>query len=198
MSTINKNRLRPTVRKARFTAVTSTYVRMRTERLDLVAVSLDDLDALYELHADPDGWRHFPQGRHANIDTTRAFVETVARSWSTDGLGYWTVRLPESPTVIGLGGVRRLTDGSWNLAYRFASAARGHGYAQEVARAGLTAARAVDAARPVVAWIDETNPGSVRVAERVGLTYQGKRHHPDGTLMLVYADRVLPPPSEAG
>lgn len=173
--------------------MTSTYDRVRTDRLDLAAVSPDDLDAMYELHADPDGWHHFPQGRHTDIATTRAFVDTVVRGRAADGLSYWTVRLPGSPPVIGLGGVRRLPDDTWNLAYRFATAARGRGYAQEVARAGLAAAGAVDATMPVVAWIDETNPASVRVAERIGLAYQGRRRYSDGTLMLVYADRPLPP-----
>lgn len=173
--------------------MTSTYTRLRTDRLDLTAVSPDDLDALHELHADPDGWRHFPEGRHTDIATTRAFVETVLGGWAADRLSYWTVRLPGSPAVIGLGGVRRLPDDTWNLAYRFATAARGHGYAQEVARAGLAAAAAVDVTRPVVAWIDETNPASIRVAERIGLSYAGRRRYSDGTLMLVYADRPLPP-----
>lgn len=165
---------------------------MRTERLDLRAVTWSDLDAWYELHADPDGWHHFPAGRHTDVATTRAFVQKVLAGWD-DGLSYWTVRPAGGDAVIGLGGVRRLPDDTWNLAYRFATAARGNGYAQEVARAGLAAAATVAPDRPVVAWIDETNPASIRVAERIGLSYQGRRRYSDGTLMLVYADRPLPP-----
>ncbi|GAA4211863.1 GNAT family N-acetyltransferase [Actinocatenispora rupis] len=172
--------------------MTSPHAHLRTERLDLRAVSYDDLAPMYELHADPEGWHHFPAGRHTEIGTTRAFLELVVDGWRADGLSYWTVRPRDAETVIGLGGVRRLPDGTWNLAYRFATSARGHGYAQEVARAGLAAAGEVDPAQPVVAWIDETNPASVRVAERIGLAYQGKRTNADGTLMLVYADRPLP------
>jgi RimJ/RimL family protein N-acetyltransferase len=175
----------------------ATFTPLRTDRLELRAVADPDLDALHRLHSDPDGWHHFPAGRHTEIGTTRAFLDLVLRGWATDGLSYWAVRRPGDETLIGLGGVRRLPDGTWNLAYRFATSQRGHGYAQEVARAGIAAAGAVDPSVPVIAWIDETNPASIRVAERVGLDFQGRRHGTDGTLLLAYADRPLPPEEPA-
>ncbi|MEV0838196.1 GNAT family N-acetyltransferase [Actinocatenispora sera] len=175
----------------------ATFTQIRTDRLELRAVADTDLDELYVLHSDPDGWHHFPAGRHTEIGTTRAFLDRVLGGWAADGLSYWAVRRPGDETLIGLGGVRRLADGSWNLAYRFATTQRGHGYAQEVARAGIAAAGAVDPSIPVIAWIDETNPASIRVAERVGLDFQGRRHGSDGTLLLAYADRPLPPEEPA-
>ncbi|BCJ35876.1 GNAT family acetyltransferase [Actinocatenispora thailandica] len=171
----------------------TTFTHHRTDRLDLRAVADTDLDALFALHGDPDGWHHFPAGRHTDIATTRAFLDLVLGGWAADGLSYWAVRRPGDETLIGLGGVRRLPDRSWNLAYRFATAARGHGYAQEVARAGIAAAGAVDPSVPVIAWIDDTNAASIRVAERVGLDFQGRRPSSDGTPLLAYADRALPP-----
>jgi RimJ/RimL family protein N-acetyltransferase len=175
----------------------ATFTQLRTDRLELRAVADTDLDAMYRLHSDPDGWHHFPAGRHTEIATTRAFLDLVLGGWAADGLSYWAVRRPGDETLIGLGGVRRLTDATWNLAYRFATAAQGRGYAQEVARAGITAAGEIDPSVPVIAWIDETNPASIRVAERVGLDFQGRRHHADGTLLLAYADRSLPPEEPA-
>ena len=82
---------------------------------------------------------------------------------------------------------------SGNLYYRFSPDVQGNGYATELARVALAAAKAVRPERPVVAFMLEHNTASWRVAERVGM------HHlwtgpdagnPDPTAVrLVYADR---------
>ena len=44
----------------------------------------------------------------------------------------------------------------------------------------------------IVAWIDEPNTASVRVAEKAGLRAQGLRADPsDGVRRLLYADRPV-------
>lgn len=90
-----------------------------TERLDLRAVHLDDLDALHEINRDPAVWRHQPAGRHAELAQTRDWIERAAARWP-EGLSYWTARLRGTQTVVGVGGVQAQGRGHWNLYYRLA------------------------------------------------------------------------------
>ena len=128
-----------------------------------------------------------------DVAQTRRYAALAGSRWA-DGLSYWTVRLRDDGTVIGSGGVQLHGGGShWNLHYRVATAAQGYGYATELARAAVEAAHEKDPALPVIAWIDEVNDPSRRVAQRTGLVSQGLRTQPaDGRPRLAYADRDLP------
>lgn len=89
--------------------------------------------------------------------------------------------------------MRRRPGGTWNLYYRVAAEHHGHGYATEVARAGVDAAARQAPDEPVVAYLLEHNEASRRTAERVGLSlvWRGPdREVPDG-IRLVLADRPL-------
>lgn len=157
--------------------------------LDLRPMAVEDVTALFAIFSDPEGWWFDPDGRHSEPDETLALITRAAAGWEADGLSYWTVRLLGDESVIGMGGVRRKDD-TWNLAYRFASEHQGKGYGTEVARAGVEAARATDPGIPVIAWIDEPNLPSIRVAEKVGLQLSGLHTDPsDGVERLAYVDR---------
>ncbi|MGY1709548.1 GNAT family N-acetyltransferase [Geodermatophilus sp. SYSU D00758] len=175
-----------------------------TARLRLDAVVPADLDAHAALMADPGTWAHLPTGRHTSPEQTAAGIAHTQRHWADDGLGYWTARLREDAAepglepgrVVGTGGcARRVGTDWWNLYYRFTPAAWGRGLAAELVAAALAAARAVDPARPVVAYLLEHNVRSRGRAERAGLTlvWRGPdAGNPDpGAVRLVYADRPL-------
>lgn len=160
--------------------------------LQLDPVVPADTDALFEILSDPAGWWFDPAGRHREVGTTRRWVERAAGRWGSDGLSYWTVRLPGTGEVVGVGGAQRHRSGVWNLYYRIAVAHQRNGYALELGRAGIDAAHAADPARPVVAWVAERNHPSRRVAERLGLRLHGLHvDASDGAVRLAYADRPL-------
>ncbi|GAA1267671.1 GNAT family N-acetyltransferase [Kitasatospora nipponensis] len=166
---------------------------VRTERLELSPVGPEDLDALYEINADPGAWRHLPQGRHTGPAQTRDLIERAVAGWS-EGIGYWTARRIEDGVVVGLGGVQaQRSRGHWNLFYRLGTAHWGRGYATELGRAALAAAHAHDPRLPVVAWIHAGNPGSQAVVRRLGMVDHGLRLDPFyRRLLYVYADREVP------
>jgi RimJ/RimL family protein N-acetyltransferase len=121
-------------------------------------------------------------------------VEQAEKQFDRDGLGYWSVRDRPGGPVIGRGGCTVLTGRRWwNLYYRFATTAHGRGYATEMATRAIEAARDVDPARPVVAYLLEHNESSLRTAERLQmvLAWRGPdRPNPDPhAIRLVFVDR---------
>jgi RimJ/RimL family protein N-acetyltransferase len=164
-----------------------------TDRLDLRCPDpRADLDDLFAIFSDPDGWWYDPGGRHLDPERTRDWLTRAAARFATDGLSYWTVRRRDDGTIIGVGGAQRQRTRAWNLNYRLATAHRGQGFATELGRAAYTAASACDAAVPFIAWIAEHNLPSRRVAERLGLTSYGLAVDPsDDQPRLAYADRPI-------
>jgi RimJ/RimL family protein N-acetyltransferase len=164
-----------------------------TDRLDLRRTDpATDLDELFPIFSDPDGWWYDPDSRHTSRARTAAWLTRAAERFDQDRLSYWTVRRRDTGAIIGVGGAQRQRTRAWNLNYRLAVAQQGHGFATELGRAAQAAASAVDAAVPFIAWIAPHNTPSVKVAERLGLTNYGLRTDPsDGRQRLAWADRPL-------
>lgn len=178
--------------------VTSEFEHHTTERLRLDIPVAADLAQLHELSSDPLVWQHFPSGRHESIEQTRDMLERWQRDWDAAGLGTWIVRTTADDKLIGYGGcvLREVSAGEvWNLGYRFATAAQGRGYATELARAAADCARAHRPEVPVTAYLLETNGGSRRVVEKIGMTLVERRFddgNPDPTaIRLVFTDRPI-------
>lgn len=183
---------------------------LTTARLRLDAVVPGDLDEHFALLSDPGSWAHYPSGRHTSREQTATGIEAAVGHWADSRLGYWTARLRDDladdqvppglapGAMVGLGGCATRSGTTWwNLYYRLARAAWGRGLASEIVGAALPAARQVDPARPVLAYLLEHNGQSRRLAERSGLTlvWRGPdTGNPDpDAVRLVYADRPVSP-----
>jgi RimJ/RimL family protein N-acetyltransferase len=164
-----------------------------TDRLELRCPDPHgDLDHLFAVFSDPDGWWYDPHSRHLDRERTTDWLTRAAARFETDGLSYWTVRRRDHGTIIGVGGAQRQQTGAWNLNYRIATAHQGQGFATELGHAAHAAASALDDTVPFIAWIAEHNLPSRRVAERLGLTSYGLAVDPsDNQLRLAYADRPI-------
>jgi RimJ/RimL family protein N-acetyltransferase len=163
-----------------------------TDRLVLRPITTADVDGVFPIFSDPDGWWYDPDGRHVNAEMTARWIERAMGRWVTDGLSYWAVRRRSDNLVIGVGGAQRHKTGTWNLNYRIATAEQGRGYATEMATAACDAAHHVDPAAAFIAWVAEHNTPSRRVAERLGLINHGLLVDlSDGQQRLAYADRTL-------
>lgn len=179
------------------------FRRHRTERLELRALSVEHLVPVHAVYGDPATWTHLPQGRHTTAETTAGMIARAESSWRDHGLGYWTLilgsPLPGSSLrpgdIIGTGGVSVVEGDMWNLGYRLAPGAWGHGLAGEVVEQALACARAVAPARPVVARILPGNAASRRVATRAGLVLVREETETSGPAAgrtrLTFSDRPL-------
>lgn len=166
-----------------------------TARLSLAPMSVGDAKELFPIFNDPDGWWFAPESRHQELATTEGFLERAAARWELDGLSYWTARAREDDRVVGVGGVQRHRSGvCWNLYYRIAGGEQRKGYATEIARAGIDAAREVDPGLAVIAWIAPANEPSRETARKLGLTELGSYVDlNDGLPRLAYVDRPFDP-----
>ena len=166
----------------------------RSARLWLDELTPADLDGFYALHGDPATWTHFPSGRHTSRSGSAAKLDAIVAQWAADGLGYWAARESGSGPLVGVAGCA-VPPGLpwWNLYYRFAVSAQGHGYAAEVARHAIDAAHDTAPGRPVLAYLLEDNIASRRTTERLGLqlVWRGPdRDNPrPDAVRLVYVDR---------
>ncbi|MFC6541136.1 GNAT family N-acetyltransferase [Nonomuraea salmonea] len=142
---------------------------VQTARLVLSRVTVDDLDAVHEIHSDPRTSVYHPSGPVTDIESSRAMLGLWLDDWDERGLGYWAARRLGDSHVLGFGGLRHaIVDERHvlNLYYRFRPSAWGHGYALELARAALDVGKSVGT---VVAVIRDTNEPSRKVAERAGM-----------------------------
>jgi RimJ/RimL family protein N-acetyltransferase len=171
----------------------AAHRRVLTERLELRAMSMADLDEVYALMSDPRVWQHRPTGVHRNPDQTAGQLTREARGWELDGLAYWSARLRDGGVFAGVGGCRLHATAAWNLYYRIRPELQGNGYASELARAAIAAARAVDPTIPIVASVLEHNLASRAVATGAGLRLEWQGMETDGpsagALRLLFCDR---------
>jgi len=165
-----------------------------TDRLDLRAMTSDDLGLLHPVVSSPRNCVHVPEGATESLDASRAWIERHAVRWAAGGLGYWTVRLRSASTVIGVGGVERRPT-FWNLYYHLDRKYWGHGYATEVACAAQRQAAVLEPDLPVIAWIHRDNAASRAVARHLALTDYGllEPRHWNGQPMHCWADRQPAP-----
>jgi RimJ/RimL family protein N-acetyltransferase len=168
-----------------------------TSRLDLRAMTPDDLDLLHPIISDPRNCAHVPEWPKENLDTSREWIERFSARWAANGLGYWTVRLRATSAVIGVGGAERRKE-FWNLYYLLDWNHRGHGYATELALAAQRQATALEPDLPLIAWIHQDNTASQAIARHLGLTDYGQLEprHWNGQPMHCWADRQPAPTQE--
>jgi len=179
---------------------------LRTERLLLRPLTLDHVDDYYRVYGDPRTWEHQPRRRHTTRGESARAIERSMESHHAYGFGHCAVVLREpvaglaAGSFLGSAGAAMLRFDAWNLGYRFAPEAWGHGFATEASAVALAAARSIRPDTPVTARVLASNRASVRVLERLGLelVWSGVSSDlpagPDNTTHLerhVYADRAL-------
>ena len=142
---------------------------VRTERLLLRRPVADDARFALALLADPRTTAHNPSDAIAVPAEADELVARWLLQWSA-GLGYWIVERNGQPIgVCGVKAVELTGRPIWNLLYRFAPEAWGHGFAREAAAEAVRAADDADPSRPVLARVRPANTASARVAAAIGL-----------------------------
>lgn len=150
-----------------------------TERLRLRTWTDADRPAFAAMNADPEVMRHLPvvldrAGSDALLGRLRA-------GWVERGVGLWAVERRSDGALLGWAGLSPMPDGTpgageWEIGWRLARAAWGHGYATEAAREGVRAARELRLER-LWSMTVPANVRSIAVMRRLGMVEHGRFEH---------------------
>jgi len=149
-------------------------VTLRTERLELSIPTENDVDAIYTACQDELIQRFTTVPSPYERSHAEGFVAKVAGWWDAGTEATWAVR--DRGALAGMIGLHRLGEGSGELGYWIAPAARGRGVVVEAARAVIDWAFTSDDLGLVrIEWRAVVeNPASHRVAQRLGFRYEGR------------------------
>jgi [ribosomal protein S5]-alanine N-acetyltransferase len=151
-----------------------TGARLETERLLLRWFTLDDLDAYYELGANPQVVRYVGNQPFASPDAARETLKAAPlRDYATYGYGRFACVWKQTGQVIGFCGPKFLPDtGDVDLGYRFMPNFWGMGLATESALVVVDYARHQLALQRLVGWVHPDNVASARVLTKVGFSFE--------------------------
>lgn len=142
--------------------------RIETERLALTPMTIDDVEAYLELHADPDVARFLGE-MDRELATQRLHAD--ARTWEERGHGLFKVTRRDDGRFVGRVGLKYWrqfdeTEVGWTLRRE----EWGHGFATEAARALATWGFRRLPVPYLTSCIEPHNERSIAVAERLGMT----------------------------
>jgi ribosomal-protein-alanine N-acetyltransferase len=146
---------------------------VRTERLLLERMRLEDADELASMHDDDRFVEVF--GHRSTSDRVRASVVANIETWERLGYGLWTIRDGGTGELIGRGGLRPVTVldvEEVELGYAFRPEWWGRGLATEMSRVALELGFGRLQLPDVVAFTMPTNSRSRRVMEKLGFTFE--------------------------
>lgn len=156
-----------------------TAGQRESARLRLEPVGPHSHALLHALHQDP-GIAAWYGGRWTQ-EQARAWAAAMAEHWAQHGLGKWLATDRADGTLVGRGGLSRVTllgrpriEVGWSVR----QALWGRGYATEIGREALAVAFQEHGADEVVAFTEVHNVSSRRVMERLGMHYTGEIRRP--------------------
>lgn len=169
---------------------------IETERLLLRLPRLEDVDDFAAAFADPETMRHIGDGSTATREQTANGIRRWLERWEEWGIGFFSLERKDDGRVLGRAGFLRWNPETWELGgpeteigWTVAREHWGQGYATEAALAlrdwglderGLT--RLISLIRP-------GNLRSVRVAEKIGETFEREVVLRSGPALLYALER---------
>lgn len=166
---------------------------IETARLRLKPVCVEDVDALHRLWTDPDVRRYLWDDVVIDRETARGVVLHSAKDWNEWGYGFWIVTPIDSDDVAGFVGFRSSAERDEpELLFGFLARYWHRGLATEAARAALSYLFETVGWKSAWAATDPPNAASVRVLERLRMTFdrRGELHGLDTLFYRIDATDV--------
>jgi RimJ/RimL family protein N-acetyltransferase len=160
---------------------------LETRRLVLRRLESRDLDSLYALYSDPEVRRYYPEGTLTR-EETRAELEWFLNGHPDDpDMGLWATIHKETDRFIGRCGLLPWTIDDRpevEVAYLLAKRYWGQGLGTEAAQAILDYGFEQLHLSRLICLIESDNLASIRVAERIGMTYEYEGSDDQGPFLL--------------
>jgi RimJ/RimL family protein N-acetyltransferase len=152
-----------------------TVPELRTERLLLRGFRDGDLDDWAEICADAEvtRWVGDPDGL-SREDAWRRMAYFLGH-WELRGCGQWALEEQATGRLVGRAGL--MYPEAWpglEVGWLVGRSHWGRGYAPEAGRASMDWARDALGAAHVISLIEDENERSARVAEKLGMTVEGR------------------------
>jgi ribosomal-protein-alanine N-acetyltransferase len=146
------------------------FPTIRTSRLTLREMTLDDAEAFFRERTDPEVMKYWGSDPDTSIEDTRKRIEVVREGVRTGTAIRWVIADPESNAFLGSGGFWRWDRRHFRaeVGYDLGRAHWGKGLMTEALGAMLRFGFEVMNLHSVEAHIDPRNEGSKRVLEKVG------------------------------
>ena len=147
---------------------------LATDRLLLRQLTTDDAGFMFELLNDPSFIRNIGDRNIRTIDDACAYiVNGPVKSYEKNGFGLYLIVVKETDESIGICGlIRRENLEDVDIGYALLPKFWSKGYAVEAAQVTKAYAKDVIGLKRIVAIVDPTNEGSIRVLEKIGLRYE--------------------------
>ena len=152
---------------------------LETARLTIKDIVVEDAAFFLEL-LNTSGYKRFIGDRKVrSLEAAENYLKTkILQHHEEHGFGYYKVVLKESNDAVGIVGyINRKELGDVDIGFAFLSEAEGKGYGFEASKAMLQYGFDVLKLARIVAIVQEDNPKSIRLLEKLGLTLE-KRVNP--------------------
>lgn len=178
------------------------WPNLQTDRLLLEKLSLSHLDGLYEVYADEDTTRHVPRTRHESKAETEAMLQRIIQSCAEGKSLVWSVIHKPDGRVIGNAGLyqHHPVNRSASLGAVIHKDYWGRGIVVEALRQLIDFGfHSLNLVR-IEASFETGNLASLRVVEKLGMTYEGtlrknvviKGEHRDSRVYSILREEYLP------
>lgn len=141
-----------------------------TTRLVLREMIPADAGEAFALNADPEVVRYTGDGPFASVEEARAFL-THYPDYRVHGMGRWAVLRKADGKWLGWCGLKRHSNGDVDLGYRLLREHWGQGYATEAGKACLEVGFGHFALETIIGRVARENIASIRVLEKLGMSY---------------------------
>lgn len=148
--------------------------QLKTDRLILRPMTEQDAEFVLELLNDPSFINNIGDRKIRSVDGAKAYIMNGAvASYAKNGFGLLMVTLKATGESMGICGlIKRETLGDVDIGYAFLPKYWSKGYAVESALAVKQFARDVVGLKRMVAITDPQNLASIRVLEKIGMTFE--------------------------
>ncbi len=160
---------------------------LETKRLLLRRLVMDDLDALFALYDNPEIRQYFPEGTLTYEETKEELEWFLNGHPSHPELGLWATIYKETGQFIGRCGLLPWTiDGQYEVevAYLLDKKYWGQGLATEAAQALVQYGFEYLQLSRLICLIDRENQASIRVATKIGMTFEKEGQDEKGPFLL--------------
>lgn len=150
---------------------------IETERLIIREIVLTDMDAMFELHSDPEVHRYLGNKTITSQEKLMEAIDFLRQQYIEFGVGRWAMINKKTNEFIGWTGLEYVTKETnnhknfYDLGYRLLKRFWGQGFATESAHASLDYAFDKLNATEVYAMADIENEGSNKILKKVGLKF---------------------------